>query len=216
MITDYPFLPLVLEKFRRFDSSHRFILGIVGPPASGKSFLAEQLPGLINERSGEDICSHVSMDGYHYHNDHLTANGLYPHEGSHFTFDVKGFIQKLIEIKEEPGAVSCPVYIRKDHNPVEKGHIIRPRHRIVIAEGNYLLLTVFPWISIRHILDFSICLDVDPQIQWTRLMDRHTGTGKTEKEAANKILITDLPNTDIILRDKKRADCLYLPPGNFP
>lgn len=211
-----PFLSELLEIHKKSDPKYRFIVGIVGAPASGKSTLAEQLSSTLNTRLKQEISTHFNMDGYHYYNDELYQRGIYAHKGAHFTFNAEKFITKLIKIKEHTGKVLCPIYDRMGvDNPIEDVHEIKVQHKIVVVEGNYLLLSVFPWITIRDILNYCICLEVDRDIQIKRLLKRHIEGGKSESQARNKIELTDLPNGELILKDKDRADYIFRPAVNF-
>ena len=83
------------------------------------------------------------MDGFHLYNDDLHSKGIYDHKGAHFTFDVKKFILKLMEIKESSGDILCPIYDRQGiDNRIEDAHPIKANHRMVIVDGNYLLLSI--------------------------------------------------------------------------
>lgn len=211
----YPFLPNLLQQFKHADSTKRFLVGIVGAPGSGKSYQAERLPEIVNAELGEEVATFLAMDGYHYFNEYLYSQGMHAHKGSHFTFDVQAFMEKLIELKENPGPVNCPIYDRSLHDPTPNGHLIQPKHKIVFIEGNYLLLRVFPWIGIRYILDYCVFVDVDPKLQFERLLERHITTGKSPKDAEAKVHRTDLTNSELILQDKDRADVVFRPEGNF-
>jgi pantothenate kinase len=210
----YPFLIPLLKKYARSESPHRFLVGIVGPPASGKSFLAELLAGKINEQIGENIATYFNMDGYHLFNSELHRRGIHPHKGCIFTFDVEKFTEKLVEIKESPAEVFCSIYDRSLHDPTPDGHLIGAQHRVVFVEGNYLLSRVFPWTGLRFMFDYSIFLEVDPEIQFQRLLERHISSGKSPAEAENKAIRTDLPNSALIRRDKDRADFVFWPQAN--
>lgn len=214
MNTAFPFLPAILEQFSQTTSEQRFLVGIVGAPASGKSYLAERLPYIVNQEMGKEIASSLAMDGYHLYNKELYARGMYPHKGSHFTFDVQSFIEKLIELKESSQEVSCPIYDRRLHDPTAAGHRILTSHRMVFVEGNYLLSSVFPWSAIKYLLDVSVFVEVDPTVQFQRLVDRHMRSGNSRAEAEAKAHRTDLPNSDLIRQDKDRADFVHVPEAN--
>ena len=154
------------------------------------------------------------MDGYHFYDADLRKKGLHPHKGAHFTFDVQRFIEKLVEIKESPSMVSCPIFDRSIEDPVEDVNQILPSHRMVFVEGNYLLSRMYPWITIKHILDTSVFVQVDPKIQLQRLVARHQRGGKSRKEAEDKAYRTDLPNSELILRDQDRAEFEVFPEAN--
>ena len=201
--------------FQSGQSENRFLVGIIGAPASGKSYLAAKLPVLINRQLDAEIATSFAMDAYHYQNDFLLDQGIHPHKGCHFTFDVKGFTEKLVEIKEGNGDILCPIYDRSLHNPTPNGHQIKSSHRMVMVEGNYLLTNIFPWNSLKYIFNYTLFIEVDPDIQYERLLDRHTSTGKSEKEAEAKIRRTDLPNAELIEKSKIRADYIFHPQANF-
>ena len=216
MKSNYPFLSEILEKYNRQRDRYRFLVGIVGAPAAGKSYLAERLPTYFNQSLGTETATHFNMDAYHRYDAELYAKGIYDHKGAHFTFDVEGFIAKLIEIKEKPEKVLCPIYDRsRSHDPIQDAHAILPQHRAVFVEGNYLLSTVHPWISIRHILDYCIFVEVDEAIQIPRLLDRHISSGKNPEEAERKVYRTDIPNAHLIRQGKSRADYVYQPEVNI-
>lgn len=206
---DYPFLPLFLDKYAKSNPKHRFLIGIIGIPASGKSYLSEKLALTVNEQLGENIATYFNMDGYHYSNEILQKKGIYPYKGAHFTFDVQSFIEKLMDLKEKEAEVLCPIYNRNIHNPVPNAHLIKRTHRIIFVEGNYLLSTIYPWVVIKQLLDFSVFIEVDKEVQYQRLITRHTQGGKSPKEAKDKIIRVDLPNSDLILFDKGRADYFF-------
>lgn len=212
----YPFLSEILEKFDMDNSDQRFLVGIAGAPASGKSTLAEIIAKTINNQFDHEIATKLNMDGYHYYNVDLLDKGIFDHKGAHFTFNAEKFILKLIETKEVNRDVKCPIYDRKGtDNPIENAHAITSNHRIVIVEGNYLLLSIYPWVTIRQVLDYAIFLEVDPDIQFKRLLKRHTSGGRNETEAKQKIEFTDLPNGELIIEDRHRADYIFKPNTNF-
>lgn len=209
-----PFLKAILDKFQQVSPNQRFLIGLAGPPASGKSWWAERLAQLVNEHLGEKIATSFAMDAYHLYDEDLHQKGLYPFKGSHFTFDVAAFITKLIEIREAEGAVKCPIFDRSIDEPVQDKKVILANHRMVFVEGNYLLSRVFPWNAIRYLLDYSVFIEVDEEVQFKRLMERHLAIGRDEAEARAKIQRTDWVNSLEIRRDKDRAGCTFLPLPN--
>lgn len=208
------FLSTVLDKYSQMKETGRLLVGIAGPPASGKSYWAERLPNLVNERLGGEVATHFAMDGYHFYDKDLHRKGTYPYKGSHFTFDVQAFIEKLIEIKELMGEVKCPIFDRSIDEPVQGRQVISAHHKIVFVEGNYLLSKVYPWCTIKYLLCYSIYIKVDPDIQFKRLMDRHKSLGKNENEALEKIHRTDWLNTLEIEKDMDRANHIFIPNSN--
>ncbi|MDP8995995.1 MAG: zeta toxin family protein, partial [Pseudomonadota bacterium] len=79
---------------RKASGKTRFMIGIAGPPASGKSTLAEQL----REALGENAVV-VPMDGFHFDDAILNARGHRTRKGAPHTYDVAGFEVLLKRIK---------------------------------------------------------------------------------------------------------------------
>ena len=75
----------------------RKLIAVAGPPASGKTALAQTLADRLNN------CSYLSLDGFHLDNSILIEKGLRNRKGSPETFDVNGFADLLqrLEKKEE-------------------------------------------------------------------------------------------------------------------
>ena len=211
-------IPPILERFRSRPQGERFVLGVVGPPACGKSTIAGEMVRAINEEYGREVAAICGMDAYHRRNAELINAGLHLWKGCHFTFDAAAYLEKLQELKREAGtAISCPIYDRsRSIDPIPDGQIITPDHQLVITEGNYLLMDIGPWSQIRNLLDYSIYLNVDDEIQLTRLMQRHQKSGRSQKEALAKAQSTDLPNTIMVRRYQEAADLRHKPVANFP
>ena len=74
-------------------TSSPILLGIVGPPGSGKSFLTESLAGALPEWS----C--LQMDGHHLSNEVLLDLGRRDRKGAPDTFDASGFATLLRQLR---------------------------------------------------------------------------------------------------------------------
>ena len=90
------------------------------------------------------------MDGFHYPRAAL-ADFLDPDEarrrrGAPWTFDADAFVAAVAEARANRDAVTrVPEFDHEVHDP-EPGKIaIEPTHKIVLVEGNYLLLNDLPW-----------------------------------------------------------------------
>ncbi|NCV30733.1 MAG: nucleoside/nucleotide kinase family protein, partial [Rhodobacteraceae bacterium] len=70
-------------------SDERCLIAIAGPPAVGKSTLAECLCEKLNRANKQAAI--VPMDGFHMDNDTLIANALLHRKGAPMTFDVSAF-----------------------------------------------------------------------------------------------------------------------------
>jgi pantothenate kinase len=189
------------------EAAPRVLLGIAGPPAAGKSVFAERLVAALNRLSGRSCAIPVPMDGFHLPNAVLEARGIRALKGVPETFDPEGFIRLLERLRmDAPETVWCPAYDRALHDRVENAIRVEPAARMVVVEGNYLLLTTPPWDRVRPLLDVVWYLEVPRETARRRLMRRHMDGGRTEAEALAKIAGTDDPNAGLIAATRDRAD----------
>lgn len=188
----------------------RFLLGIAGPPAAGKSTLAVNLRDEINTKHGRPVAEIAPMDGFHLPNATLDAMGLRALKGAPQTFDAIGYVAALRSLRRRPPAtVGWPAYDRVvRHEPVADAIPIGPEIGVVITEGNYLLLPEQPWAQVRELLDQTWYLDVDRAVILDRLRRRHLATGRSERQTEVKIAETDLPNSALIGETKRSADLI--------
>lgn len=189
----------------------RFIVGIAGPPAAGKSTLACGLRDAINEPGSTEAAVVAPMDGFHLPNSQLAEEGWLSEKGQPHTFDVASFLDRLRELRvtADDSGVQWPEYDRKLHDPVP-GPVIGGRNRVVIVEGNYLLLDWPRWAEVRNLLDEAWYVDVESEVAEQRLYQRHLRSGRTPEEARRKIAESDLPNLHLIAETKKSADLILV------
>lgn len=181
----------------------RFILGIAGPPASGKSTLAAALRDALDAGSaageGAGVAAIAAMDGFHYDDRVLHARGHRLRKGAPFTFDAEGFeatLERLAAPTRE--AVAVPVFDRSIELSRAAGAVVEPYHRVVITEGNYLLLDDERWRGVSALLDFTVFLDVPPDELRRRLMQRWIGHGYGPAEAREWMETNDLVNARLV------------------
>jgi pantothenate kinase len=184
----------------------RSVLGIAGGPGSGKSTLATKLVAALNAQE-RGIAAYVPMDGFHMKHAKLEALGTVGDKGAPHTFEAAAFEAFLARLKTAHEAVSGPGYSRKIEDVVEDAFTIAPETRLLVVEGNYILLAASPWWRIKPLLDLSVFIDVPRELVETRLMKRHAEEGLfTEERNRAHIARVDLPNYDLVLRSKPRAD----------
>ena len=197
------------------DAAHRerrFILGIAGPPAAGKSTLAEALREALNRRGGPgggggEIAAIAALDGHHYDDRVLLARGHRPRKGAPFTFDAAGYAAMLDRLAAPSReAVAIPVFDRDLELSRSAAAVVEPHHRIVITEGNYLLLDDDRWRPARARLDFTVFLDVSPEELRRRLMARWLGHGYGPEAAKEKTEANDLVNARLVANASVEPD----------
>ncbi len=190
----------------------RYFLGITGCPAAGKSMLAKNLTDEINFRTGSDLAAVVPMDGFHLPNSILKERGLLKTKGAPETFDAGPFVELISRLHEFPDQIiMCPAYDRKIHGPVENSITIKPGNRLIIVEGNYLLLNVSPWNLIRTKLDKVWYIDTPLKTVKERLFRRHITGGASKNEAERKVRSVDLPNAELVKKTLLLADKIVNP-----
>jgi pantothenate kinase len=181
----------------------RFIAALAGPPAAGKSTLAAELAARIG--AGAKV---VPMDGFHYDDAVLTARGARGRKGAPDTFDAQGFFHLLRRLKVEE-EVAIPLFDRALEISRAGADIVGPQDKILIVEGNYLLLNEPPWPDALPLYDLTIWIDVPEADLIARLMHRWAGYGKTEAEARAWIEGNDLPNIRRVVMGSGGADVVF-------
>ena len=198
----------------------RFILGIAGPPAAGKSTVAGALRDALNGGRGPggggegEVATIAALDGFHYDDSVLDARGHRPRKGAPFTFDTAGYAAMLERLAAPArDAVAVPVFDRDLELSRAAAAIVEPHHRIVITEGNYLLLDDDGWRPVRERLDLSVFLDVPFEELRRRLMARWLGHGYSEPEAREKTEANDLVNARLVASTSIGPDLRLRVPG---
>jgi pantothenate kinase len=180
----------------------RRALGIAGGPGVGKSTLAQKLVADLGP-----VAAYVPMDGFHMKHAKLEALGTVADKGAPHTFEAGDFANFLIALKAATGPMSGPGYSRKIEDVVDDAFTVPAETRLLVVEGNYLLLATAPWWRVKPLLDRAIYIGLDREIVRTRLMKRHAEEGLfTEERNRAHIERTDLPNYDLVVRSKPRAD----------
>jgi pantothenate kinase len=187
-------------------SPERFLLGIAGPPGAGKTRLAAALVELIAGRRGEGFAVVAPMDGFHLPNRVLDARGLRAVKGAPETFDVEGFVLLVRRAREEPEATLLwPEFDRRLDEPTPEAIAITPRARIVITEGNYLLLDRPWWRELRSLLDDVWYLDAPRDLLRERLLERELAGGRSHEAAVRHVDGSDLPNAELVEQSRGLA-----------
>lgn len=195
-------------------SDKRIIVGIAGPPAAGKSTLASALARDIAREYGPDFAIAVGMDGFHLANAELNRLGLTSVKGAPETFDAYGFIALLKRLRgaSEP-VVYAPTYSRTVHESIGSAVPIGSDVRVVVIEGNYLLLPRPPWAEIRPLLDVALYLDAAPRARVDALLRRQRSRGLNAEAAHDWVHRSDEANAFLIESTKAHADAILRRPS---
>lgn len=175
----------------------RVLVAVAGAPGSGKSALAE---GLV-ARLPEAVL--VPMDGFHLDDRVLEARGLRLRKGAVETFDADGFAVLAGRLAVPGSEVVFPVFDRSREIAIAGAGVVAPHHRIVVIEGNYLLLDRAPWN--RPAYDLTVYLDVPEAELLRRLTARWQGLGKDAGRIAAH-LRNDLANARLAGEGSGPAD----------
>ncbi|MFF6782986.1 nucleoside/nucleotide kinase family protein [Streptomyces sp. NPDC012510] len=193
----------------------RALLGITGSPGAGKTTLAERLTCTLNG-DGEPWVAHVPMDGFHLADAELDRLGRRHRKGAPDTFDAAGYAALLERLRgDEDGIVYAPSFERTLEQPVAGSIPVPPGARLVVTEGNYLLLDRGTWPCVRSHLDEVWFCDLDEPERVRRLVARHEEFGKAHEEAVTWVLGTDQRNADLVAATRRHAD-LVVPQAAMP
>ena len=84
--------------------------------------------------------------------------------------------------------------------------IVGPQDRILIVEGNYLLLNEAPWPKAAPLFDLTVWIDVPESELDRRLLARWAHFGKTPEQARAWIDGNDMPNIRRVTQNSRPAD----------
>ncbi|WP_422736803.1 nucleoside/nucleotide kinase family protein [Micromonospora sp. WMMD729] len=195
------------------DAGPRQLLGITGAPGAGKSTLAERIVAEVGATARL-----VPMDGFHLAQAQLERLGRADRKGAIDTFDANGYASLLRRLRRlEPTSVYAPEFRRELEEPVAGAIEVPPSVRLVVTEGNYLLVPDPPWEEVRTLLHEVWFLDLDAELRQRRLTARHEAYGRTPEEARAWALGSDETNAALISPTAVHADLVVrLPEAPAP
>jgi len=185
----------------------RAILGIAGSPGAGKTTLAERVVRELNG-DGPPWVAHVPMDGFHLADVELERLGRRDRKGAPDTFDAAGYAALLRRLREweDDDIVYAPGFERVLEQPIAGAIPVSPTARLIVTEGNYLLLTTGSWPRVHAQLDEVWFCELDEDVRIRRLVARHEEFGKDHETAVAWVLGTDQRNADLVAATRDRAD----------
>jgi len=181
----------------------RYFIALAGPPASGKSTISEKLNEDLNIKGfPSDI---LQMDGFHLDDAILSSQNLLPRKGSPETFDVMGLKSFLIRLANEPEVI-VPIFDRSLELSRSSAVTISENKKIIIVEGNYLLLNSYPWNELNNYFDSKVMIHCEESVLEKRLIDRWKGFNLTQDQINQKVYENDLPNGVNVIQNSIEAD----------
>jgi pantothenate kinase len=188
------------------ESGGRVIAAIAGPPGAGKTTFAHAVTAELTARGASAVI--VPMDGFHYDNAILDAEGTRARKGAPFTFDAAGFLNLLQRLKSGEDRVAIPAFDREKDLSINCAWLARAEDRILVVEGNYLLLDEEPWSRMRDLFDITVFLDPGMETLRRRLVERWLDHGHTPEQAEARAMGNDIPNAHYVLERSATADIL--------
>lgn len=195
----------LLQRIEALDAD-RVIVALSGPPGAGKSSLAAILVEKLNARA-PGTAEVIPMDGFHYDDIVLADWGLLAKKGSPQTFDTGGLASLLERLRTNvEKAIAVPVFDRSMELSRAGARMVPSNVRILVVEGNYLLLETPAWNRLKSFFDLTVMLREDRAILHKRLIARWLSYGYDEAAAIAKAVSNDLPNADLVLQGSSPAD----------
>ncbi len=191
----------------------RVIVGIAGAPAAGKSTLAASLATDLRATHGPTAAIAIGMDGFHLANSELSRLGRSARKGAPETFDAYGFLALLRRLRadDEP-TVYAPAYSRTLHESIGGAIAVFATTRVIVVEGNYLLLPEAPWDQVPALLDLSVYLETPADVRLPALVRRQRSRGLDRDAARDWVSRSDEANAVLIAGTRNRAQVVLARP----
>ena len=182
------------------------VLGIAGAPGAGKSTLADAVVAHFG-----DAAQLLPMDGFHLANEELARLGRADRKGAPDTFDVDGYIVALRRVRDREHDVLAPRFHREVEEAFAGAIRIATTTRLVVTDGNYLLLQRPGWAEVATLLDESWFVRPNDDVRRARLVARHISHGRSPQAAADWVRDVDEPNAVVIAQESAPADLVVDP-----
>lgn len=188
------------------DKPARVIVAVSGPPASGKTTLADELARRLNAQKCLTVV--VPQDGFHLDNQVLESRGDLARKGAPHTFDSAGFVHTVRRLKERADVI-VPVFDRSRDLAIAGARAIPAQAEVVVVEGNYLLFDQAPWFNLAPLWSLSVRLDIPAPELRARLIQRWLGHGLSHAAATRRVTSNDMPNAQAVIEHTLHADVTF-------
>lgn len=180
----------------------RVVLGIAGAPGAGKSHLSSALVAAIPDSVV------LGMDAFHLAHSVLTARGDVERKGAPETFDAHGYVALLQRVRHQGSeTIWAPEFRREVEDAIAGAVEVAPATRLVITEGNYLLLDTEPWNKVPGLCDEVWFAGPNEDTRIERLVARHIHYGRSPADALRRATRgTDVDNAALVSASRHRAD----------
>ena len=167
------------------ESRNRYIVAIAGPPGAGKSTFAQ---------------------AFHLDNSILVDRNLLDRKGAPATFDTAGFIHLMNRLSNFEDDVVIPEFDRNKDLSIAGSSIISTKDKVLIVEGNYLLIEEEPWTKLKKTWDQTIFINPGIDTLEQRLLNRWLRHGLDTQDAKKRTLSNDLPNARYVIEKSSDSD----------
>lgn len=184
----------------------RHLVALVGPPGAGKSHIAAALHAELPDSSVI-----LPMDGFHLDDGLLAVRRDLAHKGAPHSFDLDGFTAMLDRLRADDGRpVLVPVFDRQLEISRAAAREVTPAARLILVEGNYLLLNRPGWSALAARFSISVMITAPDHVLHDRLSARWQHLPADAARA--KLHGNDLPNVHLVQQHSLTPD-LILPNG---
>jgi len=138
-----------------------FVIGVAGSVAVGKSTVARLLRSLLGHWEGTPHVELVTTDGFLLPNAELERRGLMERKGFPESYDRRGLLRFVSQVKSGMPEVSANVYSHLSYDIVPGEQIVVKQPDVLIVEGLNVLqpATAGHRLAVSDLFDFTIYVD---------------------------------------------------------